>query len=588
LVISTCAVALATPPADGYEISIYDAFPFYFWFMILLPILVPFLMLMQMHWHFSKGLWLVLYWNAAASLFLFLSLPLVRGYAFYNGGDSLSHLGIIKDLLLSGHIDSTNFYPIIHIWILALSSFSQNNPSTIMLYTPQFFTLFYAISMFLLTRVLEPKTALSKIVLALALVPIFGVYHICVFPSSEAFFVIPFAMYLLLRSRRSDSTNSLAFSTSFVLLMAILPFFHPETALFFLLIMIAVYCASRFSRRARSADKQLLRSLGRSTTPMLILVATLGIWFLVSVGFGGTIKAVYESFVLNLGQAPIGIYAESLSKAHASLVELLDLLIRMYGTSLVFIGIATISTTIVIVRITGKRDVAASDTLLSTLFSVLLPLSAVFMLRDLIIGERPMKYLMLISTVIVGSLTLSLSNRESRHRFWKPIGKLPYIVALAAVLSASTIAVFTTYPSPIDVQPNYQITQAEFSGMGFFFDYRNPNLQTMELTINQIRFKDALFGKEYYMPNLRYGNVTIPVSHFGYDTNSTLGAHYVQDQYLLFNALTKLLYPKVYGDFPNTWRFTSRDFQKLSNDSSTNLVFSNGDIELYLVLSENR
>jgi hypothetical protein len=108
----------------------------------------------------------------------------------------------------------------------------------------------------------------------------------------------------------------------------------------------------------------------------------------------------------------------------------------------------------------------------------------------------------------------------------------------------------------------------------------------MEIMTSQMRFKDALFGKEYLMPNIRYGNSTLPVSHFGSDTNSSFGAYYDQDQYLLLNALAKLLYPNVYADFPSSWQFTPMDFEKLDEDSSTNLIYSNGGFEFYQVLGE--
>jgi uncharacterized protein YhhL (DUF1145 family) len=585
-VILACAVALSTPPANGYEISIYDAFPTYFWFLVLVPIVTPFLGYLMMNRSLSKGLLVVLYWNAASSLLLFLSLPLIRGYAFYNGGDSLSHLGIVKDVILNGHITSANFYPIIHVWISTLSDCSGAGPQTIMLYVPQLFSLFYALSVFLLARTLKPKTSFSRIALALALVPVFGAYHICVFPSSEAFFMIPFAMYLLIRSKTTGGTSALSFSIAVVIMLVVFPFFHPEATLFLLIMMVVMHYSSRLSKLASFQVRGLQESLQSISVPILVLVASFGFWFLTSLAFAGTIEAVYQSFALNLGQAPLDLYAISLSKAHVGIVEMLDLLVRTRGVGLILIGLAALSTATTVIRTFRKMSEDFSETVLAALFIVLSLLAAFFLFRDLLIGERPMKYLLFISALLAGSYLLRYSQRTLGGNLGSLRKRLSFASIIVAIVFASTFAVMTAYPSPVVVQPNWQATQAEFSGMDFFFTCRDRDLLAMEIATSQARFKDALFGKEYIMPNVGYGKSTLPVSHFGYDTNSSLGTSYDQDQYLLLNALARLLYPKVYADFPSSWQFTPMDFEKLDEDSSTNLVYNNGGFEFYQVLGE--
>ena len=79
---------------------------------------------------------------------------------------------------------------------------------------------------------------------------------------------------------------------------------------------------------------------------------------------------------------------------------------------------------------------------------------------------------------------------------------------------------------------------------------------------------------------IRYENTT-PPDHFGYENSINFGNNYKEDRYLIISYLGKILYPKMYPNYREYWRFTSDDFNKLKNDKSVIMIYSNQGFETY-------
>ena len=108
--ITVALIAAWSSPATGFESSIYLSTPLTFWLFSLLGIAFGiFIVVSQIYRQNLKnnlwilGLLLILMGNAAV-----LSLPVIRGYYLWNAsGDTGTHMGIIQDLLRTGHIATT-------------------------------------------------------------------------------------------------------------------------------------------------------------------------------------------------------------------------------------------------------------------------------------------------------------------------------------------------------------------------------------------------------------------------------------------------------------------------------------------------
>ena len=124
-------IILKSSPATGYESSIYTHTPPVVWGGLISSIICGVgIILHQLYARKENesNLWVIGLLLIALNLTILLCVHTLRGYALYGRGDSLSHLGIIRNLISSGHVESRNFYPIIHIYIAQLSQICNISP----------------------------------------------------------------------------------------------------------------------------------------------------------------------------------------------------------------------------------------------------------------------------------------------------------------------------------------------------------------------------------------------------------------------------------------------------------------------------
>ena len=157
-IILALMIIARTPPASGYEISIYDAYPWHFWFFIIASIACGICIMVRQAFAEQKSNW----WSMGLFIIIFTNLiiillPVFRGYFISSGGDEITHLGLIKDIALAGRTGKENIYPISHILSISLSYISGLNPRLIIKILPAIFYLIYC-SLFLSVNVFKKLT----------------------------------------------------------------------------------------------------------------------------------------------------------------------------------------------------------------------------------------------------------------------------------------------------------------------------------------------------------------------------------------------------------------------------------------------
>ena len=109
-------IILITPKVGRYELTIYNAFPDCFWYLIIASIMIGIIILShKIYKNIKSKLWSLGFFIIILSNIIFLLLPEFRGYAFYGRGDTPDHLGFIRDIIVTNHIGTNNFYPSEHI-----------------------------------------------------------------------------------------------------------------------------------------------------------------------------------------------------------------------------------------------------------------------------------------------------------------------------------------------------------------------------------------------------------------------------------------------------------------------------------------
>ncbi|CAD6490808.1 MAG: hypothetical protein ANIMEMIM_00020 [Candidatus Argoarchaeum ethanivorans] len=588
---SALYIIAITPPATGYEISIYDAYPSYFWLFLIAAIACGIIILVRQAFAEKPSRW----WIAGFSVIFFtnlviLLLPFFRGYVTFarTRGDELTHIGYIMDILLTGHFVSAgaagaNHYPIIHILGANLSLVTGLTPELLAELFPGFFTLFYMFSIYLLSTVIASYRGQALLITAFGSLLLFKHENLMLAPAVACFYMLPFTLFLLCKAR--TSANRLSYSLLFILILLLTPFLHPgDGTIFLILIFICIsfslWCYLRIKKPLGKAGSSCFvpQSIS-SINPSLILVVIWFTWFSVHSAFAGTVRTTWNWLVYQIGTTTAMEFADILAKAELSLPELVELVLKMWGHAVIYCLVAAVISVLVWKRFLSPRGrIDAWQFSFSCLFIVFgVLLFIAFFSRAIWVDYcREMRYVIFAATILNGLCLYSLF-----HNWHRKIGI--FIISLLLIASA-TIGVFNTFPSPIVVEANSQITEMEMTGMGWFFEYRSESLLIDDRGVPQIRFWAALHGVATPHPNIRCYPPDSPPDHFGYLENVAYGESYTEDRYYVDCKLSRIIYPEMAPEYKSLWKITPEDFYRLDNDdSSVSKLYSNGELWVYYV-----
>lgn len=585
-IISSQIIIADTPPAAGYEISLYEAYPFYFWIFILAALSCGLYLLVNHAFsnHLSKwwmfGLIIPIYTNL-----LILLLPFFRGYATLGRYDVLSHIGYIRDILHTGYFSSpelklVNHYPAIHIIGANLSYLTGLAPERLAEIFPGLFTLFYIVSIHILARNIATRWGETLLITAFGSLLLFKHGNLMLAPSIICFYMLPFNLFLI--NKRLSSHRGLEFSIILVLILLMIPFLHPGEGTIFLFLIILCLEISRLiyigsnQRVGNNVSKAFTSQSLKITNPELILIITWFSWFSSYSIFAGTIRSVWDFLTKEIGTTTAMEYGTIIAKANLTPLVIFQLLFNMYGQALVYFIVSLL----IIMMFLRKLPLSLGRvsrmqftySLLFITFGILM-FVAFFSKTIWVEYNREMIYVIFAASILNG-----LGLYKLFHSSHKKIG---IVCVMLILLISATFGLFNTFPSPNVRESNSQVTIMELTGMEHFLDHREVSLLIDNLGVNQMRFADSICGHHEPSINIRYLE-TNPFDHFGYEMNESYGQSYTEDRYFLESKLSRISYPEIFPDYRHLWRFTPEDFYYLdNNDTSASRIYCNGEFWAY-------
>ena len=599
VIISFISILLAlliikiVPIATNYEISIYEVYPIYFWILLSIPISMAFLKVIIEDK--SDNYTFIAISAALFSLFILLSLPFFRGYLFYGAGDTFTHLGMIKDIAITGHIGLNNPYPIIHLFIFSLSTLTNLTPDTISLFIPSIFIFIFVMAMFLLSKSLGYSKKASLFVMLFSIIPVFGIGLTTeyIMPSLDAFLYIPLVLFIFFESR--NSKNKMEFSIILIITLILIAFFHPEPLIFLIIFFIILYFVSYFEKKLNYGfNKPTNLHKQRLFMPILFLTIASLMWFSSTYAFGTSVSQIFNAFVLNLqpDSTPVNTL---IGGFHIKTTDVLSIISKEYGVMLIYLIMGFFLTLSTFMKIILKKRVTFLILLLSSVFLAFIVTNLIFLTKGTSIGFsviRQLKYPLLIVILILG-LYFSIFIKNLNL---KSISHIIIIVLFVFILPI--LAITSTYPSPSIQQVNYEPTMTNINGMSFLLDNRNSNIYVSEMLdfSYQTRYADYLEGYESKKTNLiddydnnivggYTNNSIITLPHFGYNsTNFEIGNYYQKSEYLIMYPPVLSYYPEIYPNYENLWKYNSGDFEILENKNpSVDCLYSNGDFKIFII-----
>ena len=598
-VIFALTIIAKTPPASGYEISIYDAYPWYFWVFIIAAIACGICILLHQAFAEKRSNWWLI--GLFAIIFvntIILLLPEFRGYVFYGRGDTCSHLGYIRDILNTGHVGERNFYPVEHILgasLIQVGGVSLDNIPSL------FFVLFswiYIANMYLLAKSMGKHSGQVLVIIALASVLIYSFFHVNIHSNIFSLFMVPCLLYLY-HKRELFSSNRMG-NTILLLLMALcIVFFHPVTTLLVIIIFftfgLAYVLYSHFISPVTSELGQH-STVGKNFLGIsIIMLIFFFLWYLSYASICKSFKRVADWLLYQLGDPLIEAQLEPLKKAMLTPFQIFELFLNMYGAIFLMLLISSIAFIYVL-----RKSLSRKHNMQPMMFTYAIQFMIAFfigatMLLGFFIEYNPVRVarlLLLMGTILSGLVVYEFiegcakSNPDSRN---KSLRRLIYIIVIIIVIIAmAALSLGSVYNSQRTCKPNAQVTQMELVGTEWFERSKSFDIPVVVNTAGIRRFRDYIFGTTTSsITRARIDSERLP-SHFGYDVNNTVAeALAFQDRYIVTVELDKvapLFFPENVR--AKCHQFTEEDFAKLKTDPTVGQIYNNGEFEVWRVYGQ--
>lgn len=560
-------------PATGYELSIYDSLPVAVWICLIASLAGGTGIIVHQAFAGRKSrYWLLGFGILILGVSIVLLLPPLRGYYLYSAEDTFAHIQSTEHILAQRHFRPDNKYPITHTLAAQLAHICGLSPIVIVKYIPVLFTVLFMLFSYLLATSVLPKKR-QALLAAASTALFFNYYHVCVYPQALSVMVLPLVFYLYFKG---FGPASLPFRVAFVIVLFLFPYFHPAPAAVLIACLLTAEGAKAAWRIHRDSTPSRVSVLEDHITlgPTLICAVTFLTWISSFYLFRKTVYNVLNWLMGEVESIPRVIEVEQMFETQGlGLQDQIGLGLKLYGDNLIYLSLSLIALLIVAWRFRHRDGSVKKLSILSLPFLVSGPAWVLIFATTLLVtlGRLLGANIMMWATPVLAAFAL-----HEMFRRWRRAG---VIVVTSILLFASILGLSAVYHSPYIFQPSWQITRYDVRGTGWFRGHTDFESRDTFATLG-IPLTKA------------HGLVHIP-DHFGHPAEATLGRSFRMDIFLLVGQRFRVssahpIVSKTVISNPNLARrgFNQTDFQRLARDSTVGMVYSNGELDVFLIRGE--
>lgn len=596
LLLSIGLIAAWNTPATGYEPSIYEATPLFYWIGIsacyIIGIGLTFIAT------FYDNISKLIKYNGYLLIILasisLISLTVLRGYGILNiSGDGGTHIGFLSKTVISGFLPNT-YYPGVYAEPAVFQILTGLDTNTVLTLYPLFMICLFTLGIYLLAKRVFPKKGEVYFATIIALLLPFG--SSTLFGTSDILYagmtianigLLPIFLYLILRSIEGAKNIFILLA---ILSLSIL-FYHPYVTVTCFVIYFAVIIVALISQRKYNTVSK--KSITELLCLFVIMLGTFFGWYWNYFG-GKIINGLMTIF-----------YATDLdSRELASSVDLfqqatdygfsLDTVFRIAGINLFIYGMFLVAF-LFLLRYHWKDE-------RYFLFKVLF-ICAIFiggMMVIAAVGNFGGGYLRfripiyIVSLLSSGFVLYKIASTFSGHKAAVSVKRLGAVFLI--LMFVGGVSVMSFHPSPYTLNIGYQTTQTEFTGAETLLPYIDYDKNTTGITFTGLhRYVSAIYGSEYTVGSYAYGDYHIITAlrggtnyadgvpyHFGYDLGSSLSDNYGEGEYIFIIEKDTKFYQAYYPEMMQ-YRWTPDDFDHLGMDGGLSYVYDNGGLEMYVI-----
>lgn len=559
-------------PATEYELSIYAATPAGFWVGVGVAFLCGAILAFNASNSEIRLLGVLLGGLASTAV---VSLPIVRGYFFHGIHDSVTHVGIARELSAGTMLPHESFYPGIHTLAAFIRGFTDFSLWRSLMFVSVVMVVISFVFTTLLTGALvdgDDGTVVGAFS-AFLLIPLHQLAAtLHPHPSSQATLFAPLVLYLLVRYlRRSDDSSSLIGPMGvalFVALVAVI-LYHPQQALnLLILISVISLIQSVFRPKIDLFHWPTHRRIHTVTVPAILVYIS---WVASSSGFAATVAGAlmsledYFTGTREVAGSAVQSQTSSLTEIGANLPVMY---LKLFLVSTIFLLLAGITLAGTIIGVRQWRRLKPDTATLVWYFSFgLAGMFCVFLVYFFgNVGQyyfRQASFMMLVA-VVIGSISIAYGINELQTGI---AVRQVAVVGFTILFVLSTLVLFN---SPYIHRANQQVTEAKVSSYETTFRMTNETSYLAGIRQEPQRYYEALVGLQNN--GRRDGTV-----------NST-SIHQLQDRragswYLIISQNTYEREIQAYEGL----RYTEDDLTAVQRQSGVHRVHTSGDTTLYFV-----
>mgnify|MGYP006910657449 CR=1 FL=1 len=591
-----------TSPTVGYEVSIYNAYPSYFWFLVIASIACGIGILLYQAFAQEKSRWWVLGLVIIILVnTIFLLMPEFRGYSFYaRGEDTLTHAGYIRDILNTGHVGESNYYPIEHILgtnLIQVSGISLEDVSAL------FFVLFsgmYIITIYPLAKSTSKHSGQVLLIVAFASPLIYSFFHVNISPNIFSLFMLPCLLYFY-HKRELIPSNRMENTIAVLILAFCIVFFHAVTTLFTIIVFfvfgLAYALYSNFIVRRLSEHRQY-GIVGKNFLRItFILFIAFFMWYFSYSSICNSFRRVADWLIYQIGTPLFDAQLETLRETGPTWSQTFELFVNRYGAIFLLLLLSSICCIYVIRKSLSKAHnigpmmfTYAIQFTIALFISVIMLFGYFFEYNPVRVFRLPLLMGTILSGLVVYDFVSGYTRKKSNKRN-KLRQRLFIIVIWMTIMVMVTLSFGSVYNSPRVYLPNSQTTSMDLVGTEWLDKSKSPDIRIIvsRWSAHSLhRFEDYNFGIDS-SPTVKVGIIHeyLP-SHFGYGGNSSVVESLgFRDMYVVIFQVDKVItmfVPENVGSNIDQW--TEEDFAKLKVDPTAVHVYANGEFDVWGVYGE--
>lgn len=584
-------IAALTPQAGGYELSLMDAYPAFFWAATVGASACSALILLMLASRREESRWWV---SGALGVMLtnmfVLSLPLFRGYPVADRADALNHIGYAADIIRTGTLTELDFYPGMHFLQVAIQTVAGATPGEALIIINLAFSALWTAGIVMLVRRLAGDMRAAYLAAAFSAPFVLLAYHSFVLPSTLSAMLVPLLLALHMRRSATEGMDRAATVIAELLLAFLLVYFHPMTTLYVMALLVGFEAASRLytwlRRRKGVATPEGTQTAAMGLQQTLGMVSILGVAFFTwSFSFSAITKNFATVVKWLMGEndraSAVGEVVGLLQVARLSLPDLVKIIGNAFGLPVLALIASVVGVGVLLWTSRKKLLSHTQFTYISAFVVAIVVTGGMFFVSS---SERhPIRLLRII--LILGLCGLAWWCWEAFFRRPSSVIRLAAGLTGVALLIMVGLGQMNVYANPRNGQANPQVTQAELAGMEWLVTNRQGTFTQASILPEYVPRFEAYFEgykglrarKEWWEKE-----IWLPTHFYKPDWDCMAQIAPGEITYLALSdagRIGPMRFPEGVRDMAHI--YTEADWQRLDGDRSLSKLYDNGAFEVW-------